>query len=97
MGGLFGEHPGWTVNAVTPERTLILDQWGTFALEPAADQRTRFIIRSTMSNRQIPVWASALNLFAFQMPHYIMQRRMMLTIKELAEERYAERRQHVTN
>ncbi|MFM8533301.1 MAG: hypothetical protein ACKOEC_06870 [Acidimicrobiia bacterium] len=43
------------------------------------------------------MWASALNLFAFQMPHCIMRRRMVLTIKELAEERRAWRRQHVAN
>jgi azurin len=91
LGGLFGDHPGWTVGAVTPERVLVLEKWGTFALEPVADERTRFIIRSTMSDGRSPVWASAANLFAFQLPHFIMQRRMMLTIKALAEERYAVR------
>jgi azurin len=89
LGGLFGEHPGWTVSAVTPERLLVLDKWGTFALQPIAEERTRFIIRSTMSSSEIPVWASAANFLGFQLPHFIMQRRMMLTIKTLAEERYA--------
>ena len=91
LGGLFGDHPGWTVSAVTPERVLVLDKWGTFALQPVADDRTRFIIRSTMGHADIPVWASAANLLAFQLPHFIMQRRMMLTIKALAEESYAVR------
>ncbi len=91
LGGLFGDRPGWTVNEVTPEKALVLDQWGTFALQPISDERTRFIIRSTISNPQIPVWASALNMFAFQLPHFIMERRMMLTIKGLAEAHYAVR------
>ena len=91
LGGLFGDHPGWTVSAITPERVLVLDKWGTFALEPVADERTRFIIRSTMSHAESPVWAAAANLLAFQLPHFIMQRRMMLTIKSLAEESYAVR------
>ena len=58
---------------------------GTFALLPTSEGRTRFIIRSTMSHRAIPVWASALNFMAFEVPHFIMERRMMLTIKALAE------------
>jgi hypothetical protein len=33
----------------------------------------------------IPAWAAALNLTAFELPHFIMQRRMMLGIKERAE------------
>lgn len=85
LGGLFGSDPGWTVSAVQPGRALVLQNWGTFALLPTSDGRTRFIIRSTMSHRAIPVWASALNFMAFEVPHFIMERRMMLTIKALAE------------
>ena len=47
--------------------------------------RTRFLIRSQISNEQIPAWAAAINFTAFELPHFIMQRRMMLNIKELAE------------
>lgn len=91
LGGLLGEHPGWTVLALTPEKLLVLEKWGTFALEPTTDEQTRLIIRSTMSNRESSVWASAANLLGFQLPHFIMQRRMMLTIKALAEEHYRSR------
>src|SRR5262245_6248879 len=85
LGGLFGHQPGWTVSLVEPERAIVLKQWGAFVLLPTANGGTRFIIRSTISNRQIPVWASALNFVAFELPHFIMERRMMLTIKALAE------------
>ena len=89
LGGVLGEHLGWTIAEVDAGRALVLENWGTFVLRPTDDGRTRFIIRSTMSNRRIPVWASAVNLVTFQLPHFIMQRRMMLTIKALAEERHA--------
>jgi azurin len=89
LGGLLEEHPGWEVLELVPEKTMVLDGWGTFALQPAADEQTRLIIRSTMSDRSSPVWATVANLFALHVPHFIMQREMMLTIKALAEERYA--------
>ena len=91
LRGLFGERPGWTVDLADPNRALVLRNWGAFVLEPAPDNRTRFLIRSTISHPDIPVWAAALNFAAFELPHFIMQRRMMLGIKELAEQRPAVR------
>jgi hypothetical protein len=85
LGGIFGDELGWTVKHLEAERALVLDGWVAFVLLPTGDQRTRFIIRSTVSRRDIPVWASVLNFMTFETPHFIMQRRMMLTIKELAE------------
>jgi hypothetical protein len=89
FAGLFGDPLGWRVARAEAGRVLVLENWGAFVLLPVGDEQTRFIVRSTMSNRRIPVWASALNLVAFQLPHFIMERRMMLTIKALAEERRA--------
>jgi hypothetical protein len=85
FGGLFGNRPGWTVTLAEPNRALVLEHWGAFVLLPTSDGQTRFLIRSTMSNERIPVWAAAVNMVGFQLPHFIMQRKMMLTIKELAE------------
>ena len=85
LGGVFGDRPGWRVVYVQPPRALVLEDWGAFVLEPTPDGRTRFLIRSTMSNPRVPVWGAAVSLTAFQLPHFIMQRRMMLTIKTLAE------------
>lgn len=90
LGGLVNE-VAWTVSDVAPERALVLDNRGAFVLQPLSDERTRFIIRSKMGDRDRSVWASAASLLGFQLPHFIMQRRMMLTIKALAEERYAGR------
>jgi hypothetical protein len=46
---------------------------------------TRFIIRTPIGHERVPVWAAALDMAAFQLPHFIMERRMMLRIKALAE------------
>jgi hypothetical protein len=86
LGGIFGERPGWTVDLVDPDRAMVLRYWGAFVLAPYDQGRTRFLIRSTISNPEIPVLAAAVNLTAFELPHFIMQRRMMLNIKELAED-----------
>ena len=80
-----GERPGWTVTHVDPNHALVLENWGAFVLLPDLNGRTRFLIRSQISNERIPAWAAALNFTAFELPHFIMQRRMMLNIKELAE------------
>ena len=88
LSAVFPEGPGWSVRYVEPGRALVLDNWGAFILQPTPAGGTRFIIRSTVSNRAIPVWASVVNMVTFQLPHFIMERRMMLTIKALAEERH---------
>jgi hypothetical protein len=85
LGGVFGEEPGWTVNEVIPGRAMVLQYWGAFVLEPTADGKTRFIIRTNVGDRHIPAWAAVIDMVAFEMPHFIMERRMMLRIKALAE------------
>jgi hypothetical protein len=85
LGSLLNERPGWNVAYVKPNEALVLEHWGAFVLVPDLGGRTRFLIRSTISHERIPVWAAAINFTAFELPHFIMQRRMMLNIKELAE------------
>ena len=88
LGGLLGFRPGWTVTAVDAPRALVLDQWGAFVLLPTTDGRTRFIIRSTFGAPTFPVWAAGFQFLALELPHFIMERRMMLTIKSLAEQHH---------
>jgi hypothetical protein len=89
LGGLFGKRPGWTVEQVYPNQAIVLDGWGAFVLVPDVKGRTRLLIRSTVSHERIPAWAAAVNFTAFELPHLIMQRRMMLNIKELSEKERA--------
>jgi uncharacterized protein YndB with AHSA1/START domain len=85
LGGLFGDRPGWVVDVVQPNEALVLRDWGAFVLTPQPGGGTRLLVRSTISNDRIPAWAAALNLAAFQLPHFIMQRGMLLGIKQRAE------------
>ena len=66
-------------------RTVVLEKLGTFVLVPTPDGKTRFIIRSTIGDRQKSVWAAALNMATLQFPHFMRERRMMLAIKHLSE------------
>jgi uncharacterized protein YndB with AHSA1/START domain len=86
LGGIFGERPGWRIEMFEPNRVLVLQNWGAFVLVPQPDGGTRFLIRSTISHERIPAWAAALNFSLFELPHFIMQRRMLLGIKQLAEQ-----------
>jgi uncharacterized protein YndB with AHSA1/START domain len=85
LGRVLDERPGWRVLHAEPNRALVLEHWGAFVLFPQADGRTRLVIRSTISQERIPAWAAALNLTLFELPHFIMQRKMMLTIKAQSE------------
>lgn len=86
LGGLLGRDLGWTVDEIQPGRALVLSQWGAFVLLPAEPGKTRFIIRTRIGHEQTPAWAAALDVMTFELPHFIMERRMMLQIKALAEE-----------
>lgn len=85
LGGLLGSDLGWTVMEVVPNRAMVLQYWGAFVLEPTADGKTRFIIRTKVGDAQTPAWVASLDMIAFELPHFIMERRMMLRIKSLAE------------
>jgi fumarate reductase subunit D len=56
-------------------------------LRPTADGRTRFIIRSTVGRPDTPAWIAAVDMMAFELPHFIKERKMMLQIKQRAEQR----------
>jgi len=70
------------VLAVEPPRFLYLKGWGAFVLEPFGSGGTRFFIRGRSEAGSMP-WV-AMKLF-LEPIHFIMQRRMMLGIREVAE------------
>ncbi|MGE0066641.1 MAG: SRPBCC family protein [Solirubrobacterales bacterium] len=76
-------HPlnGLAVTIFEPGRTLGLEGWGVFHLLPAADGSTRLLARG-----RIPAGAPSLFYRAVvELPHFVMQRKMLLEIKRLAE------------
>ena len=76
-------HPagGLRVTVFEPGRALGLEGWGTFAVEPAGAGRTRLIARGGVPRG---VGAAAYGLL-MEIPHFLMERRMLLGIKERAE------------
>jgi hypothetical protein len=76
-------HPefGLPVARFDPGRALTLDGWGEFALEPLDGGRTRLIARGRVPTGRLVAAYGAL----LELPHFIMERRMLLGIKERAE------------
>ncbi|HEX6031295.1 MAG TPA: hypothetical protein VFY90_07670 [Tepidiformaceae bacterium] len=88
MGGRVPEDTqGWRVADVEPGHWFVLEGWGTFYLEPIDGQSTRFIIRSRPGELTVP---KPLEL-PFSLLHFLMERKMMLTIKRLAEHSWQEK------
>jgi hypothetical protein len=76
-------HPagGLRVSVFEPGRALGLEGWATFALEPLGSDRTRLIARG-----YIPRGAGAAAYgILMEIPHFMMERRMLLGIKQRAE------------
>jgi hypothetical protein len=76
-------HPagGLRVSVFEQGRALGLEGWGTFALEPAGPHRTRLIARGGVPRGL----AAAAYGVLMELPHFLMERRMLLGIKERAE------------
>lgn len=83
LGGLFGRNPGWKVERVEPNHVLILGGWGAFVVQRSNDA-TRLIVR-TRGAGEPNVALAPLGLLMFEPAHFIMERRMLLGIKERAE------------
>jgi hypothetical protein len=76
-------HPagGLRVSVFEPGRAVGLEGWGTFALEPAGPDRTRLIARGGVPRGL----AAAAYGVLMELPHFLMERRMLLGIKQRAE------------
>jgi len=79
-------HPlsGLPVACFEANHVLALEGWGAFVLEPAGAQRTRLIARGRTPRGA----ASLVNALLMEIPHFVMERKMLLGIKERAERAY---------
>jgi len=68
---------------VEPEERLILENWGTFLLQPINQQETRLIIR-TREEKAYSVFAVLISYMMLAL-HYIMERRTLIGIKARIE------------
>jgi hypothetical protein len=77
-------HPlnGLPVSRFEPGREIALDGWGSFAVEPLGEARSRIICRG--EPHESPFYA-AYYVALVELPHFLMERRMLLGIKERAE------------
>ncbi len=85
--GLFEARLGWRVARVEVDRALVLENWGAFVLELGEAGTTRLIARTRgggPGSTADLVFAPA-GLLLFEIPHFIMQRRMLLGIRDRAE------------
>ncbi|MBC5774640.1 hypothetical protein H8S95_11255 [Pontibacter sp. KCTC 32443] len=80
---VYGDKTLLRVTALEENHFIVLQGWGAFVLQPLDAHTTRFIIRS---HGQKEGWLKRMLLFLLFDPiHFIMERRMMLGIKERAE------------
>jgi hypothetical protein len=76
-------HPrnGLAVTRFDPGVALGLEGWGTIVLRPIDEEHTRLIVRSRAPEGP----ATAIYAALMEIPHFVMERRMLLGIKERAE------------
>ncbi len=84
---VYGDAPLLRVSHVVPGRSFVLEGWGEFVLRPIDSNTTRLLIRSHRTKRS-PLM-EALCFFFMEPAHFLMERRMLLGIKERAEGRLA--------
>lgn len=82
--GWLGMHDvGWKVAKLEPERVLVLQYWGSFVIVPEGPS-TRLVVRTSVGDTRDHPALAAFGLF-WEPIHFVMQRKMMLGIKERAE------------
>jgi hypothetical protein len=72
---------GTPVTLFERDHVLALKDWGSFVVEPAGDGRTRLIARG----RTEPGLAALMYVLLVEIPHFVMERSMLLGIKRRAE------------
>jgi hypothetical protein len=82
LGGIFGDRVGWTVDHVIEGRVLALRYW-TFEVEPTSETTSRLHVRTHAGDAPVPL--APLLFLTFEPAHLIMERAMLLGIKERAE------------
>lgn len=85
--GAFNRFLEWRISELVRGRAMVLEKWGAFVLDPIDGQRTRLHIRTR--GEGIPsvsgIALSPILLLTLEPAHFIMERRMMLGIKQRAE------------
>lgn len=89
LGGRFDDKAGWFVVELNPNHSIVLRdevEHGTwaFVLKPIDENSTRLIARAR-GDRPESFARKAFHYGFFEPSHFVMERKMLLTLKELAE------------
>ena len=80
---VYGDLPLIKVLASEPSSHLVLESWGSFVVRTVNNSSTRLFVRSKNPPTSILVWVAYVLLL--EPAHFVMERGMMLGIKERAE------------
>lgn len=69
------------IGAVDPPRALVIENWGSYVIEPIDDRSCRLLARSRAARGSGGIAYVAL----IELPHAIMERKMLLGLKDRAE------------
>lgn len=83
MGGRWPSLTGWRVGKVEANQLLYLEDWGPMWVRPQPDGTTRLGVRTDIGD--VPFLAAPIELFLFEPIHFLMEQRMLRTIRDLAE------------
>jgi len=72
---------GMKASSFEPGRAIVLEGWGAFVVDPLDERTTRVILRSRTARGLGVLYY----LLGVEIPHFIMERRMLKGIKERAE------------
>ena len=92
LGGRFDDTAGWFVVGLEPNRALVLrdeierGSWAFF-LNQIDENQTRLVVR-IRGDEATNLGRKVLNLSVFEPAHFIMERKMLLTLKQRAEESF---------
>ena len=73
----------WRVVSVDPGKSFVLEGWGAFVLRPVNSGHTRLIVRT--HGAETPGLATHAGQFIMEPLHYLMERRMLMGIRDRAE------------
>ncbi len=78
--------PGSRLTLFEPGRVFGIEGWGAFVLEPGGEGRTRLLARGRTPRKPLLIAYASL----LEIPHFVMERRMLLGIKQRAERALAQ-------
>ena len=82
-GDTLGIVRGWgpRILAIDPGHSLVIEGWGAYVLQPIDENTSRLIARA----RHPRGWAAVYYALLVEIPHYIMERKMLLGLRDRAE------------